>query len=269
MKKILLILALGAAFSSQAQVNGDFEQWTDKGTYEDPDGWFTFNVFSTFGDSISCLKSTTAYSGKYSALIRSGYSNFLMDTIPGLLVQSIPFITKPNSLRFAYQHSAPSGDSGAISVEFYKGATDNDGNIIGYSYVSLGPNTNWQRVEEPITWTDLNTPDTVVITIMTAFSGTSQMKIDDLSLSIYGADIKQVTRPAQSVWFTTAGDLFAPGIPGTAALELFEPGGKLVYSGTLANGRNSETASLPSGIYFYRIHTPELGNIPAGKILKH
>src|SRR5690242_18288972 len=133
MKKIYIAFLALSSFGAKAQVNGEFENWTDMGNYDDPTNWATFNVFSNLGDSLSCLKYTPAYSGSASVMLRSFYAGFLGDTIPGFILQSIPYTSKPNSLRFAYNYHSPKADSAFVSAEFYKGATDDPNNLIGFA----------------------------------------------------------------------------------------------------------------------------------------
>ena len=47
-KQLLLIgtVAISSFATAQSLTNGNFEAWTVNGTYEEPDGWVTLNIYS-------------------------------------------------------------------------------------------------------------------------------------------------------------------------------------------------------------------------------
>lgn len=271
MKKLILAAIIICGFMSRsfAQTNGSFENWTKINNYEDPNGWVTFNVFTALGDSASCLKSTKAYSGKYSALLRTFYSNLFMDTTPAVLLQQTPYTSKPNSLRFAYQYKTPGSDSAMISVEFYEGSTDDPNNVIGSATAMLGKSSNWKYVQEPITWTSLNNPDTAVITVITGFDFGSEVLLDDISLSAFGASLSKLNSNTNKVFFNKTGEFEVSGMENLdATLEIFDNSGKAVYQGVLTKGKAIETSHLSSGVYFYRLSNNGAEYLQSGKVLK-
>ena len=68
MKKQVLFIAFAGALSTlnaQSFPNGGFENWTNQGTYEDPQYWTGMNMLTLFGAEETAIKSTQAHSGTY------------------------------------------------------------------------------------------------------------------------------------------------------------------------------------------------------------
>ncbi|MBS3913245.1 MAG: T9SS type A sorting domain-containing protein [Bacteroidetes bacterium] len=269
MKKLYIAVLAFCSFNANAQVNGEFESWTTVSSYEDPTGWTTFNLFSTFGDSLSCLKYTPAYSGKYSVLLRP-FVSFIGDTAPSIMFQSIAYTSKPNSFRFAYQQNGSgTNDSGIASVEFYKGSTSDPQNMIGYAEVLLGNNLGWRKMEEDITWTDLQTPDSIVIYLISPFQMGAKLLLDDVSLSIYNSGTTAVNSNGQRVFVGRNGKVAV--IQNDEApfddLNIYDAAGKMVQHIALQVGTTVAEESLPTGIYFYTLSSAgKSDNIVKGKL---
>lgn len=262
----MLMVFCSLSLNLSAQLNGEFEDWSNGGDYDEPDEWVSFNFFSYLGDSLSCFKTSKAYSGQYAALLRSFYSNLGADTIPSTLIQLTAINTRPNSVRFAYIHENSGSDSGDVSVEFYSGNTDSASNIVGYCYIPLAKNKSWQKVSEPITWVSLKNPDSVIITIMSAPNLSSKLTIDDFSFSIFGAAISSAHKGVARLWFSEGGELRCSGWPlKESNLLLYNLSGNLVFSG-LASDLNSSCPNISPGAYIYRIQNGD--NIASGKIVK-
>lgn len=259
MKKALLILAAAFSLNAKAQTNGEFENWTTTGNYEDPTGWVTFNLFSTLGDSLSVLKYTPPYSGNYSVLMRPVYSVFASDTVPAIMYQGIPYTSRPNSARFAYMQTSASGDSGFISVEFYKGATSDPSNMIGYAQYYPTANLGWKRVETDITWLDVTNPDTMLVYIVSPIGFGSKMLIDDISVSIYSAKTTPLTQDQCRVFVARSGKLavIQPKDYGFDKIRIMNTNGQLVKEMAVLDGTTVSDFTLPSGIYIYELTSSE------------
>ncbi len=267
MRKIYFLLISCFAFNLNAQVNGDFVDWSTFGSYEDPDEWFSSNFFATGGDSLSCLKYTPAYSGNYSVKLRAAkVTLFGGSVVPGLLIQQIAYTSKPNSVRLAYLAT----DSASVNVSFHVGNTQDPDSMIGYANITLTKNSNWQRLEYPITWVGLQAPDSVIISMNTdAFVG-SELLVDDLSLSMYSVALENDPVMQEEIYLNAQNEIVLNAQQAAVydRLDLYNSGGQRVASYALG-AINASLSDLASGVYFYSLVSSSLPeNQLRGKLLK-
>ncbi len=110
----------------QAIPNGDFEDWSLL-TYDDPDGWYSGNLFSavTHSDRM-CSSSTDAHSGNYALRLETVKLNILDDNAGvvatgklgvGTFGMGFPVQAAPTVIQGYYKYT-PAGDDSAQVVVF-------------------------------------------------------------------------------------------------------------------------------------------------------
>lgn len=203
MKKKLLPLAFIGALVSHVSIgqsipNYGFENWTDKGTYEEPDGWITFNAFSPLGMpvTVSKISAPDQYAGDFSALLETksftdpfssttDTSRGIMYLGTGNIIQPVlgtPFTGKPSKFSVYYKYQ-PQGNDNAYMF-FYLSVWDTAAKQqVGLGavehYVTTTVN-NWTKLELTVDYDPgalLISPDTLVI----AFVSSESQEQDTLS----------------------------------------------------------------------------------------
>lgn len=186
MKKILLSITalILTTMSANAQAFG-FETWVTAGTAQDPTGWASFNVLTTYGMTQSVFKETTApYEGTAAAKIVTqpipplipvpGY-----DTVGVLALGSIdiakqkinfgaPFTNRPEFVNFATKYEPVNGDTASVSVQITRlNTSTNKIEIIATGlWTSTANSTTWTPQSLKLTYDpSLNNvaPDTIKI----------------------------------------------------------------------------------------------------------
>lgn len=179
-----VVIILTLSYNLSGQTNLSFENWSDKGFYEEPDNWQTTNVFAQVGGLVNCTKAAP-HSGQYAvALSAGGFNNYQT-----FVAQTFAIDKKVGSIRFFYHYSGASTDSALVFVAFFKGRTIYD-SIIGSATYFLQNNKTWTMAEENVVWLNSQIPDSATI-----FFGTSRKQnsdtvfVDDVSLSDYKVNL--------------------------------------------------------------------------------
>lgn len=190
---LLMICSITLIF---AQIpNFDFELWTDYGSYEDPDGWFTLNSLSD-GDIETVESTEHAFSGLFAARLENDEddndnvvtammvsgSNSLSDH-PGF-----PYSNRPVSLLGYYIYSPKGNDSCSVLVYLTRFNTfSQTREIIGSGIFRSADDLEfYTEFSVPITYTSPELPDSAYIVVYAGkVQGTAQegsrLYIDALS----------------------------------------------------------------------------------------
>ncbi|MES2618568.1 MAG: T9SS type A sorting domain-containing protein [Bacteroidota bacterium] len=256
-KSILFVLLTSVICIGQAQTNLGFEQWTNAGTYEEPNGWQTANALTMFGSPVSCIKNNRAHYGNYSVLLLSTDFRLLGDSmpIPGIMVQQAPYSQRPKSVSIYYQNLSPANDSAFLIVNFFKGPTDDDNNMIGDAEVMLTRQRNWTLAKTDITWLNGQSPDTVLIAIQGTGYKKDSLIVDDLSFSSWGTDISAVAAEKAPVLYKNNAGLLAIKnytITPDSKIIIRNLLGEIVFE-TVVTEEFIQFKPANSGIYVYEI----------------
>lgn len=184
---LILLLNVNNCFA-QLQ-NSSFENWTNKGTYDNPNNWGNYNELAISGGASAMnIKSTDAHSGTYSCKILTinvpgegnvggGLSTGSFDLSSGDLNSKVPFSGGyHDSLIFWLKTNLLNNDSMILLATFYKADVSNPGeyDIVAFGgYNSFGTNTNgWKRIaiymDSSLTGFSKATPDYVSVLVSTA-----------------------------------------------------------------------------------------------------
>lgn len=193
MKKVLLTLvavatATGFAFA-QVPANAGFENWTNSGTYEDPDNWGTLNFASAFvpGFPITAEKSTDAHAGSYAVKLTTTASNtdlssfgFPYDTVPGMLLLGnlsvgalgTPYSNRPTAMNFWYKYTSVGGDSAGVLVSLTRWDTNTSSQVVvGQGLASINATVGTYTLGDlTINYVDNADPDTVSIIAFSSYN---------------------------------------------------------------------------------------------------
>lgn len=246
-----------ALITGKAQVNGGFEQWNTTAGYEDLTGWRTTNGLQMLGVGAGCIKNTQSHYGNYSAKLVPVKFDFFGDTvvIPGAIMQQIPYSLRPKSVNIYYQNLSKDSDSAYISVQFFKGPTQDTGSYIGGADAMMDRQRNWTKLSVDIDWLNGQNPDTMIISIVGAGGDKDTLLVDDLSLSFWGTDISTVVAEKAPVLFKNSlGDLMVTNYSpvNESKIIIRNAMGQIVYE-TSVTGDSIHFKPGASGIYFYEI----------------
>jgi hypothetical protein len=197
----LLFCLSTIVLAGQNITNGDFENWTDYGTYKIPVGWKT-NTSATISFGETVYDTSDAQSGDSAAVVQtilvSGTSNFyggiltngrIRNDSLGLDGPAISY--RPESFSGFYKYDAAPGDMALVVLYMYRFdvATNRD-SLIASGNARLGPAATYQQFGFQILNTDsletsLPKPDSYVILITSTDSldspQPSKLTIDNLS----------------------------------------------------------------------------------------
>lgn len=269
--QLLLPIAIGVlcAGTSLAQVpNGGFENWTDMGTYLDPDGWITFNgLTSLAGASPSCEQGSPGAVGNYYATVTT--QNTAFGVIQGILTTGdgttgqtgFAFSSRPAAFTGKWQYGIQPQDTGLVVVYLTKwnNATQNSDSVGGGAVQLLGSLSGWQNMNIPITYFSSADPDTAFVMIASSLNAPvegSFVKVDDLSLGISTgvAQLDQV--PGLRIWPSPATDeVNVAAADPISAVNVMDLTGRTVL--TKAMGAAQATlvvADLPPGRYLMQVN---------------
>ena len=269
---LLFLLSPAIAFAQPVIPNGDFENWTNFGSYENPDSWGTINPLT----SILGIKTTTkatgaeAHSGSFAIKLESktipaqgnapgiaatGVINPTTRNIDG----GLPFNSRPVSLRGWYQYFPASGDTGSVEVSLYRwNAAQGQRDLVGRA--SFNPSSTvsvYTAFSVDFNYTSTLNPDTMVVVLLSSggdnIRSGSKMLLDDLSLSDFGTNTSEneevrfglYPNPVADLVQIQAGENFFP-----AKLSIIASDGRLCLEQIIEyNNESLKLSHLTAGSY--------------------
>ncbi|MBP6532930.1 MAG: T9SS type A sorting domain-containing protein [Bacteroidia bacterium] len=278
--KITLVLLLCfCSFQSKAQLlNGGFEDWTNFGTYSDPDHWFSFNyVTSNFG-LLTCEEGTPGNPGaKYVKLISKdipgvgvmagSITSGEYNSSTGQYISGIPFSQRPASFTGSWQYMAGSmTDMGAMYVLLTKWNSGLGGqDLIGVASTDLvGMEMSWVNFDLPFSYLNSDTPDSATIYFTASGAGTggpvdgSYIYLDNLAFAGTATGVTTGPVPVIAEVYPNPAKQFVFVDQSNPAketkYEITSLDGKLVQSGTIYGIKSKiEFNVLKPGAYFVNL----------------
>ncbi len=232
--------------------NNSFENWTDI-TYEDPNGWDTYNNLGALAGLAVTLKSTDAYSGTYAAelvveefngdtvnpMITNGTIDLMLGATGG-----VPYTSMPTNFEGAYQwEPAAIGDSAYLLIAFRNGGTLVGGNVItlGDGQATMGTYQTFN-----IATNLFATPDTMLIAAYTNASPGTSFHLDALQLTGNGVGVMEWSNNFQFYPNPAKEIINVGGANTTTLLRLYDMNGRKVLE---SRGTKLNVANLTNGIY--------------------
>ena len=267
-----MLLSLAAS----AQIpNAGFETWFNAGSFEEAQGWASYNPYTQFASVTTVSKTTDAHSGTYAALAETkSFFNTLtgmQDTVPGVMVtgpdvlssiNGFPFTLRPDSLSAWYKYSLAGNDFAGIGVLLSKwNGTSGARDYIASGEISITASAaNYTYGSAPLSYFMPDFPDTAFVYISAsngsiAFPG-SAVKVDDISLvTLVGIEKAQANSIHVTAYPNPATEKIQFKISAPAALTIFIydlPGRSISAFNT--EGKffaNVDVRNYDAGIYFY------------------
>lgn len=258
--------------------NSGFEDWTDVGNYQEPNGWATMNGLS--GTSFnSCSRSTDHYPsniGQYSIRLENnialtqltgGYGGVVTDAFNFPFQPAFPLVGNPSSLHGHFKFTSISGDQAWIKLVLF-----NEGVIVAdENYVSEAQSyPNWTPFD--ILLDNYGDADSATILIFAFYpvgqtdgpNGNSILWVDNLS---FDSPITSVTEPLGigqdfSIYPNPAVGMFTVETNSTIAqgstIGIYSMLGTLVHSEQLLSNRQViDATSLISGAYLVEVRSAD------------
>jgi hypothetical protein len=310
MKKIVLLVALmlSAAFTINAQINTatkqlfdmDFEHWTNRGTYEDPDSIRTTNQYTGLAGAILVTKGTDSYHGASCLKLTTTHIVFLTinGTYPGVVSNGVingavlgggtgaPIVSgkkidyRPSAFSFWYKNSVAGHDSSSISIFLTKwnsslGKRDTVGNLI---WIDTVAHPNYTHVIAPINYLiPITKPDTFQISMMSSGINHSTVgsvfTLDSMNFApdtsdhhigistlAEGQSVKIAPNPANET-LTISFENSAMN----QMLSITDITGKLILKESFSNTKSLIVKDWAIGTYFYSILNSKGNAIHKGK----
>jgi hypothetical protein len=203
MKRQTLCLSISLlCLSTSAQIpNAGFETWISAGSFEDAQGWTSFNQYTQLVSVTTVSKTTDAHSGTYAAFAETmSFFNTItstQDTVAGTMVtgtdilssvNGFPYILRPDSISAWYKYVLAGSDFAGIGVILSKwNSSSGTRDYIASGEISIiAPAANYTYGSASLSYFMPDFPDTAFIYISAsngsvAFPG-SALTVDDISL---------------------------------------------------------------------------------------
>jgi hypothetical protein len=286
MKKIyaftLLLFACTSVFS-QALPNPGFDNWTQVGSYEDPDNWNTLNSATSGFGVLTCLKATGAdiHSGaaaiklitqfvliqNANGLATTGTINIGNQTVDG----GIPYTLRPDSITGWYTCDPQGNDFGFVDFSLLDA---NGTDTVGFAHFQT-PNaavSAYTYFSIPITYYNANTP-ALSRCVMSSSAGVtsvlnSVMIIDDLALVFNSTGVREPLFGKSYVRYNAAAGKLNVHAGQDSKVTVIDMTGKKVFEKKTVAG-NSEflLPVLPPGLYVYQLTDDRLKSFASGKFI--
>ncbi len=274
----LIIAVLLFAFNSNAQLlNGSFENWTNNGTFSDPDHWYSYNYVTTNFGVLNCEEGTPGNPGaKYVKLtsrnipgigvLPGNLTSGEYDNSTGIYLIGFPFNQRPASFTGSWQYVPGSGDQGYVYIYLFKWntATQTQDIVSLTTYDLIGSEVNWTNFDIPLDYFSSDVPDTcsIIFSSSGAGSGTivdgSYLYIDNLAFAGTSAGIINTNAQDFVQIFPNPAKQFVYVVQNNPSLEtkyvITSIDGKKVQEGTITGTKAKlELNNISKGIYLLQL----------------
>jgi hypothetical protein len=280
---ISLIIILFPIFITAQIPNNSFEDWTNMGTYVNPNLWSSLNDITASNGIFTCEKGTPGNPG--AAYIKITSRTIIgMGIVPGIVVSGLmntttlqpisgfPCASRPESLKGNWQFMAYGSDQGYIAVLLTRwNSSLNTRDTVAYAYKPLiGMEMSWRSFTIPLIYINGASPDSAII-VASASNANGSLTADYSyvyldNLSFYGTvasteEIKQecsvFIRPNPGKDRVTV--QFNETITKPVLIEVFNDIGQKVLSMNTEPFLKSvelNISGLPEGIFTLRFTVP-------------
>ncbi len=284
MKKIytlLFFLAISSVAYPQALPNASFDNWTNAGSYDDPDNWSTLNAATSGFGAITAQKATGADIHTGSAAIKlitlfvliqnangiatTGNINVAAQTIDG----GIPYTLRPDSLTGWYKCDPQGGDYGFVDFSLLDAAgTD----TVGFAHFQTPTSavSTYTYFSVPIVYYNANTPalSRCVMSSSAGFTSVlnSVLIVDDIDLVFNPDGIHEPLFGNAAVSYHVSSNRLTVNSRQHAALTILDITGKLVFDSKVTEGTSEfMLTGLATGIYAFLLTDDSGKNVSSGK----
>lgn len=203
MKKILTLIALlnlgFDAVNAQSIPNAGFENWTNAGSYSNPDGWDQLNSYTSLAGVYTCEQGTPgAVGSSYLKLTSKTVTG--VGVVPGVAVSGVIDVTtqqaksgfaytgQPEFLTGKWQHMIFGTSQGFINVKLTKwnSTTNTRTTVANGNVVLTGMAMSWANFSIPMGYIETFAPDSCIITMSASGStpaNNDYLWVDDLTFT--------------------------------------------------------------------------------------
>lgn len=275
MKKIYLLfaaLALASFAFSQALPNPSFDNWSNNGSFDDPDDWNTLNSSTSTLGVLTAYKATGAdvHSGpaairlitqfvpiiniNANGLATTGSINVQLMTIEG----GIPYTMRPDSIAGWFKYNPQGADFGFVDFALTDGGNPED--TVGFAHFQT-PNAvvgSYTYFSVPVNYYNTNTP-VISRCIISSSQGVtsvvnSEMFIDDLSLVFNPDGVREPVFGKNNVKFNSVSRKLDVYSTAQSNIRILDITGKEVFKAVVKPGHSSFTLdNIPTGLYLYQL----------------
>lgn len=274
---LLLLLSFCSLHSKSQLLNGGFEDWTNQGTYSDPDHWFSYNYVTSSLGVLTCEEGTPGNPGaKYvkltsrnvpgAGVLPGTLTSGEYDVSTGDYTQGFAFTQRPASFTGSWQYMPSGADMGAMYVLLTKWNTSLlTQDLVGVAEVNLtGTQVTWANFDFPFSYVTTDSPDTATIYFSASGGGPggavdgSYLYLDNLAFAGTATGITSGTIPSIVELYPNPAKQFvfvAQSTPSKETkYEITTIDGKLAQTGTISGIRSKiEFNDLKPGAYFVNL----------------
>ncbi len=293
MRFFITLFAFFTVFSAvgQSVPNGDFEQWSGTGNYEEPVSWSTPNpntaALSLFTvTKESGLKHTGSYSARLQTrsllgmpipgLLTLGTFSINMVTMEATIEGGIPFTHRPVSMSGYIQYDPKLGDECFVGVVLLRQNGSSWDTLGTGNYTTTQSLNTWTEFNIAIDYTSVETPTHLNIIILSSDRDDPQpnstLYIDNLEFQYPIGVEESITSADEPRVYFGAGRLVFEGVDSDRAqlpVSLYSLDGRVVWSGETQRDGNTYTSlllpDLQGGVYIVRYGKGD-GSYGAAKI---
>ena len=263
--------------------NGDFENWTEINTGENPESWSSFNNFYAYGIPEMSFKTTDAHLGDYAlriitltAIVNPPFGTGALDTLSGYVFlgepnmdnSGIPYTDLPISMEAYVKGTIVAGSEAYIMASISKWNTTNQerDEIASAMYHTANSITDYTQITIPFNYNSPDIPDTLEIRIMAGNVGPggvimpgNEFFVDDISFTLPVA-INDINMDKSSISVfpnPTYDKITVSSLEKVNTIEIYNVLGEKVYTANYFKQQTTTEIDLTPfqrGIYFVKIY---------------
>lgn len=267
--------------NAQTIPNYSFENWTNMGSYENPDGWGTMNNTTATSSVYTATKATPGTVGNYylkltsktvGASVVNGIAvSGVLDSTTMQAKSGFPFSTRPASFTGKYQYMVYGGSYGSMSVKLtrWDAGLNQRITVATINKTLTGMAMSWTSFTLNFTYVDGDYPDTCVIVLKASGSSPTNQDylwVDNLAFSgsVVGVQDNNSVLNNVTVFPNPSNNSISIDLNLKSAqqitIELADLTGKIVFSKNLGTLQGSskqmlDVSTITKGIYLLNVLT--------------
>lgn len=184
--------------------NGDLEDWTSVGPYENPTQWTSLNILTSVFAPVTVTKTTDSYEGMYAARLET--QDFFGNIIPGIiylgtfdtglgingLIAGVPFAGGlPAGLSGYYKYTSVNNDSAAVVAQLWgiNPASGQRDTIAEATVVFYQSSNQYAPFDIPFVYMSGVVPDSINVVATSSAGGADFLGVGGSTLYIDGLNL--------------------------------------------------------------------------------
>lgn len=263
--------------NGQTIPNTSFDNWTNMGSYNNPDGWSTYNDLTTAAGVYTCVKGTPGMVG--SAYLKLTSKNVIgLGVVPGVAISGVTNMQtlepvsgfamsdRPAAFEGMWQYMAFGADQGFVAIALTQwNAVASSRDTVGYAYYALpGMEMSWVNFSIPINYINGNVPDSCFIVLSASkangatASANSYLYVEEIFFSGNVTGTTKNELENISIYPNPATDLISIQLDGKTEGDLLVTNsiGQTIFSQKITLGQSIlkiETGKWVKGLYHFTL----------------